>query len=424
MDKRILVTGASGYIAGKLIPRLLEGGYPVRCMARTQASIANRPWTGQVEVVEADVTDPASLPAALKDIDSAYYLIHNMARGRDYQQAELNGARNFSQAAYEVGVEQIIYLGGLANPKEKIAPHLRSRIETGRALREFPVPVTEFRAGVIAGPGSISFEMIRFISEQLPLLVGPVWLRNRSQPISAGNVLDYLIAALENSASRGLTLEIGGPEVFYYDELMSLYAKVRGLNRRIVLIPGLPVELMAYFVDKLTPVPEAIAYPLINGLQSDSLVKDPKAISIFPKIELTPYRQAVSDALAQLDPSQLDRIWVNGAVDARLKHEGLLIESRHCPSNHDIDALVALASEKLPDYEVISSGNDHLHLRALFRKNRQCWLEWELLADEGVLRQTGLLAPKGLLGFLASRVDQAAHRRLFREISKTRKLPP
>jgi len=416
--KRILVTGASGYIAGRLIPRLLSAGYPVRVMVRRDAKIANRPWIGQVEVVEGDVTDPASLPIALKDIDSAYYLIHNMSSGRNYQEAELDGARSFARAAHQTGTEHIIYLGGLADPEDEIAPHMRSRIETGVALREFPVPVTEFRAGVIAGPGSISFEMIRFICEQFPVMVGPGWLRNRSQPISAGNVLDYLLAALENRAGRGLTLEIGGPDVFRYHELMQIYGQIRGLKRGILLIPGLPAGLMAYFVDKLTPVPEAIAYPLINGLRSDSIVKDPQALEVFPEIRLTPYRQAVQESLAQLDPKHLDRIWVNGVADMRLKHEGFLVESLHGPSPESASDLLKLL-EHLPEYQIESQDEHVIRLKSNHGPVSS-WLEWELLDEHGLLRQTGLIAPKGLWGFLASLNHRSAHRRIFKRISQSR----
>lgn len=416
--KRILVTGASGYIAGRLVPRLLAAGYPVRVMARRKDKIASRPWIGQVEVVEADVTDPASLPLALQDIDCAYYLIHNMSSGRNYQQTELDGARSFAWAAHQAGTEHIIYLGGLANPEDEIAAHMRSRIETGTVLREFPVPVTEFRAGVIAGPGSISFEMIRFICEQFPVMVGPGWLRNRSQPISAENVLDYLLAALENQACRGLTLEIGGPDVYRYHELMQIYGQIRGLRRGMLLIPGLPAGLMAYFVDKLTPVPEAIAFPLINGLRSDSIVKDPHALEVFPEIRLTPYRQAVQDSLEQLHPKNIDRIWVNGTVDMRLKHEGFLVESLHGPAPDSAADLLRLL-EHLPEYQLESRDDRHIRLKSNHGAVTS-WLEWEMLDEHGLLRQTGLIAPKGLRGFLASLNHRSAHRRIFKQISQIR----
>ncbi|MEJ2758574.1 MAG: NAD(P)H-binding protein [Anaerolineales bacterium] len=258
--KQILVTGASGYIAGKLIPRLLAAGYAVRCMVRTRDKIAYRSWAEQVEIVEADVSQPETLPAALAGINTAYYLIHNMSSGHGYQEIELAGAEAFALAAELTGVEHIIYLGGLADPADEIAPHMRSRIETGITLRQHPVPVTEFRAGVIAGPGSISFEMIRYICEQFPVLVGPSWLKNHSQPISAENVIDYLVAALENPNGRGQVFEVGGPERYTYAKVMRIFAQLRGFRRPILMIPFLPTALMAAVVGQLSPVPSEIAY--------------------------------------------------------------------------------------------------------------------------------------------------------------------
>lgn len=394
----VLVTGASGYIAGRLIPRLLAAGYPVRCMTRRVSGIASRPWFSQVETVEADATQPHSLPSALEGIHSAYYLIHNMSSGRGYQHDELEGARNFARAAHQAGVTQIIYLGGLADPEDRIASHLRSRIETGAAMREHPVPVTEFRAGVIAGPGSISFEMIRFICEQFPLLIGPIWLRNRSQPISAENVLDYLTAALTNEASRGRVFEIGGPKTYHYYKLMEMYAEERGLKRPMVLIPGLPAALMAVVIDKLTPVPGSIAFPLVDGLRSDSLVKDPAALETFPEIELTPYPQAIQNALDELHPRHLDRIWVRGRQDRRVRHEGFLVESLHRPKNADVSALLA----DFPGSRIEEEREGFLRIRVREDRRLTCWLEWETLPGEGMLRQTSLIAPKGLTGFLTA----------------------
>ena len=201
MDKKlILVTGASGYIASRLIPRLLEQGYRVRAMARRPEQLAARSWAKHVEPVRGDVTIPSTLDAALNGVRAAYYLIHNMTIGRGYTQIEINGAHNFASAAEHAGIEQIIYLGGLADPNDKhIGIHLRSRMQTGEMLRRGKVPVTEFRAGVIAGSGSISFEMIRFMTEALPLIIGPTWLRNKAQPIATENVIDYLIAVVENT---------------------------------------------------------------------------------------------------------------------------------------------------------------------------------------------------------------------------------
>jgi uncharacterized protein YbjT (DUF2867 family) len=201
-DKLILVTGATGYIASRLIPRLLDSGYRVRCLAREPLHLKGRSWFRHVEVVQADVMVPSTLHAALEGVHTAYYLVHSMSYGHGYTALELNSARAFAFAAETAGVEHIIYLGGLADPEQEIAPHLCSRIKTGRALREGRVPVTEFRSGVIIGSGSISFEMIRFMTELFPIVPGPLWMKNKSQPIAIQNVIDYLLAALTNPRAR------------------------------------------------------------------------------------------------------------------------------------------------------------------------------------------------------------------------------
>jgi uncharacterized protein YbjT (DUF2867 family) len=326
----ILVTGANGYIASRLIPRLLGKGYRVRALARRPERLAGRAWLANVEVMRSDVHEPESLATALEGVHTAYYLIHSMASGRGYVRFELEAARRFASAAEWATVQHIIYLGGLADPNAKnIAPHMRSRIETGQNLRQGTVPVTEFRAGVIAGPGSISFEMIRFLTECFPVLPGPNWLHNKSQPIATVNVIDYLIAALDHPEARGGIYEMGGPEVMHYSETMLRYANVRGLKRLLLTLPGIPVWLMAHFVDWLTPVPFSIATPLVGGLQSDSIVLDDSARHVFPEIELMPYEQAVSESLQDLMPGRLERVWEGvGRETVRLRHEGFFVDYR------------------------------------------------------------------------------------------------
>ncbi len=255
MPKLILVTGATGYIASRLIPRLLDLGYRVRALARDPQRLSSRSWFNQIDIIQADVTDPASLAHAFDGVDTAYYLIHNMSHGHGYTSLELDAARNFAQAAEQADVQHIIYLGGLADPEQHIAPHMRSRIETGKVLREGKVPVTEFRAGVIAGSGSISFEMIRFMTELFPIVPGPLWMKNKSQPIAIQNIIDYLVAALDNTSGQGQVFEIGGPEITIYKDLMLSYARARGLKRTMILFPGIPVWFMAVGVGLMTPVP-------------------------------------------------------------------------------------------------------------------------------------------------------------------------
>ena len=331
----ILVTGANGYIASRLIPRLLQKGYRVRALARRPERLAGRGWLPDVQVVQGDVHEPESLAAALAGVHTAYYLIHSMASGRGYTRFELEAARRFASAAERAGIQHIIYLGGLADPNARnIAPHMRSRIETGQSLREGRVPVTEFRAGVIAGPGSISFEMIRFLTECFPLLPGPNWLRNKSQPVATVNVIDYLMAALDHPEARGGIYEMGGPQVMLYSDTMLRYAEVRGLKRMLFTLPGIPISLMARFVDWLTPVPFSIATPLVGGLQSDSIVLDDSARRLFPEIELIPYEQAVSESLQDLAPGRLERVWEGiGRESVRIRHEGFFVDYRRLQVN-------------------------------------------------------------------------------------------
>lgn len=323
----ILVTGATGYIASLLIPRLLQHGYKVRALARHPERLIQRRWFSQVETVCADVMEPATLTTALEGVHSAYYLIHNMSRGHGYTEAELQGARNFANAAEKARLEHIIYLGGLADPEQHIAPHMRSRIETGRTLREGKVPVTEFRAGIILGSGSISFEMIRFMTELFPVIPGPMWMKNKTQPIAVQNVIDYLSAALVNPNGRRGIFEIGGPETLTYQELMLTYARLRGHRRRFFLLARIPTWFMAFGIHLMTPVPYSIASALVGGLSTDSVVLHNMAGQTFPEVKLMGCESAVAGALKRLHPLKIEPVWEE-SQNAALKHEGFFILHR------------------------------------------------------------------------------------------------
>jgi uncharacterized protein YbjT (DUF2867 family) len=300
----VLVAGATGFIAGQLIPRLAERGHRVRALARDPTRLDPSTRECAAEVVRGDVLRPGSLSAALQGVHTAYYLIHSLASGRDYAARDLEGARNFAQAAARAGVRHIVYLGGLTEPTRTIGPYMRSRVETGTTLNQGPVPVTEFRASVIAGPGSTSFEMIRRITDLLPLIPGPDWMRHKAQPIAAENVVDYLLAALERPEAKKQVFEIGGPDVLTYDELMLRYARVRGLKRRVVLIPGLPVWLLAMGFRALSGVPKATAAALIGELRADSIVASADALQVFPEVKLTDYDSAARVSLARIQLSR------------------------------------------------------------------------------------------------------------------------
>lgn len=337
---RVLVTGATGYIGGRLVPRLLQQGYTVRCLARDAGRLAGRPWRPFVEAVEGDVLDPATLPPAVRDVDAAYYLIHGMAGGRDFESRDIRAATNFGAAARAAGVGRIIYLGGLGDPAQNLSNHLRSRHETGDALRTAGVPVTEFRAGVIVGSGSLSFEMIRYLTERVPVMICPRWVYTRTQPIAVRNVLEYLLAALRTPESAGLVIEIGGADIIDYGGMMRGYADARGLRRILLPVPVLTPRLSSYWVHLVTPIPAAIAQPLIQGLRSESIVRDQTARAMFPHIHPMSYREAVQLALARLEDGAVETAWSDALAsslgDQRpvvlSTHEGLVIERRQVPS--------------------------------------------------------------------------------------------
>lgn len=396
----ILVTGSSGYIASRLIPRLLDAGYRVRCLARDPRRLAGRRWSRHVQVVQGDVTIPSTLPAALEGVHTAYYLIHNMTHGHGYTSLELDSAHAFVSAAEDAGVAHIIYLGGLADPEQHIAPHMRSRIETGRVLREGNVPVTEFRAGVITGSGSISFEMIRFMTELFPIVPGPSWMKNKSQPIAIQNVIDYLLAALTNPHGRGGVFEIGGPDITTYGELMLRYARIRGLKRSMFLLPGIPTWFMAFGVGLVTPVPYPIAYALIGGLSADSAVKHPEALKVFPEVQLIDLDTATQNALEKTHPTHIERVWHSGEVWTTLKHEGCFIDHREIQVHAEIEKLLCVI-EKLGARSPLPGGEGVGVIERIYSFGAQ-WIEWRVrhVADATYLSQTAFFCPRGLFGFL------------------------
>jgi len=460
--KLILVTGATGYIASRLIPKLLDREYRVRCLVRQSLRLQDRTWFPYVEVVYGDVMEPSTLAPALEGVHTAYYLIHNMASGGGYTARELEAAQNFASAAQDAGMKHIIYLGGLADPKEDIPAHMRSRIQTGDTLRNGQVPITEFRAGVIVGPGSISFEMIRFMTELMPIIFGPVWLKNMSQPIASINVIDYLLAALENKAGQGNVFEIGGPDVMSYEELMLSYSRLRGLRRKVVTLRGIPLWFMALGVALMTPVPASIARPLVDGLGSDSLVKDAAARRIFPNVDLIRYEDTVKHALQQLHPARLEPSWTDCEQTVLfMKHEGFFIEHRcqqvRTTPEKVFQVLVHMGGkngwpyanwlwqlrgwldklfggpglrggtesiqpgEVVDYYRVETLEPDHvLRLRAELKAPGTGWMEWRVVEDEGKtkLTQTGFFAPYGFLGFAYWFGLSPFHKIVFRGLIK------
>ena len=272
----------------------------------------------------------------MQGVNAVYYLVHSLGGGGDFSERDLLAARNCAEAAKAAGVKRIIYLGGLGDPQSALSPHLRSRQETGEALRVAGVPVTEFRAAVIVGSGSLSFEMIRYLTERLPVMICPRWVYTRVQPIAIRNVLDYLVAALEVPDSAGCILEIGGKDVLTYAGMMKGFAKARGLTRRLISVPVLTPRLSSYWVHLVTPIPAAIAQPLIKGLGNEVVVRDDSARRLFPGVTLLDYETAVRLALGKIETNDVETVWSDALTTSQgqtkpvalVTSEGMIIERR------------------------------------------------------------------------------------------------
>ncbi|HEY4461959.1 MAG TPA: SDR family oxidoreductase [Streptosporangiaceae bacterium] len=268
---RCLVTGASGYIGGRLVPELLAAGYPVRCMARDPGKLSDRPWTGDVERAAADVMDGAAVRRALDGVDVAYYLIHSLGTGPSFEQRDREAARTFAEAARGAGVKRIVYLGGMISGEAGgLSPHLRSRGEVGDILLGSGVPTAALQAAVIIGSGSASFEMLRYLTERLPAMVTPRWVETRIQPIAVRDVLRYLAGSAALPAGVSRRFDIGGPDILTYADMMRRYAAVAGLRPRVLVpVPLLTPRLSSLWVGLVTPVPSGLAMPLVESLRNE-----------------------------------------------------------------------------------------------------------------------------------------------------------
>jgi uncharacterized protein YbjT (DUF2867 family) len=466
-DRAVLVTGATGYVGGRLVPRLLSAGHRVRCLVRDPSRLQGRDWLPRVEVVTGDVLAPGGLGAALQGVDVAYYLVHSLAAGAGFHDRDVAAARAFAEAAASAGVARIVYLGGLGDPRQDLSEHLRSRQATGDALREAGVPVTEFRAAVVVGSGSLSFEMIRYLTERLPVMICPQWVYTRVQPIGVDDLLRYLVAALDEPASAGRVVEIGGADVRTYGDMMLGYAQVRGLRRRLQPVPVLTPVLSSYWVHLVTPIPSTIARPLIEGLRSEVVVRDDSAHALFPDIVPVDYITAVRAAVATLEDGAVETSWADALVTScegpapRVfrQEAGMLIERRTAyaaaPPEDVFAVLLGLGGERGYGYgdwlwevrgaidrlaggvglrrgrrdpDDLRTGDALdfwrveaveparlLRLRAEMKVPGRAWLQFETLPErEGTrLVQTAYFAPKGLPGLLYWYALAPVHARIF-----------
>ncbi len=468
----ILVTGATGYVGGHLVSRLLKEGYQVRVLARDIEKVKAASWGSDVEVCKGDVLEPPSVAPALSGVDAAYYLVHSITRGSDFAERDSQAGQNFGEAAKEAGVERVIYLGGLGDPNAELSEHLRSRQETGDVLRRSGVSVTEFRAAIIVGSGSVSFEMIRYLTERVPVMICPRWVKTRVQPIAIDDVIEYLVASLKNPSSAGQIIEIGGDDILTYGEMMKNYARVRGLRRWLLHVPVLTPRLSSYWVHWVTPVHAAFARPLIEGLRSEVVVRNSKASELFPQIKPTDYKSAVRRALSQLHPDAFENFVAQSVSTGEAKHpttfktihNGMIVEIKQWlvrsraaavyravtelggPNNwpcHWAWRLRAFLDRLLggvgmrkgrPDPDTIKVGDTLDYFRVVeIRPGRMIrlkvdmklpgegWLQFEAIPngeDQTQLLQTVFFAPKGLLGLAYWYVLYPLHAIIFRKMIK------
>jgi uncharacterized protein YbjT (DUF2867 family) len=317
-SRRALVTGATGYIGGRLVPRLLEAGFTVRVLVRTPSKLQDVPWADQVEIAEGDLGDLASVQRACADIDVLYYLVHSMGAPGDFEKTEHLAAENVAHAAAEANVQRIVYLGGLHPDTDTLSAHLHSRREVGRILLDSGVPTVAFQAGVVIGSGSTSFEMIRHLTDVLPYMPAPKWVRNKIQPIAVRDVLYYLQAAADLPHEVNRTFDIGGPDVLRYGQMMNGYALEAGLKQRaIAALPVLTPWLASQWVNLVTPIPRNLAIPIIASLQYDCVMHESDINEFIPQPEggLTGYRHAVRLALGRMRDGDVETSWRNSSID-------------------------------------------------------------------------------------------------------------
>jgi uncharacterized protein YbjT (DUF2867 family) len=452
----VLVTGATGYIGGRLVPELLAAGHRVRCLVRNPAKVGDAEWHGRVDVVEGDITDPAALDRAMAGVEVAYFLVHSMGGSGAFDETDRTAAVSFREAATRARVGHIIYLGGLGRDDDPdLSRHLLSRHEVGRVLADGPVPVTELRAALIIGSGSASFEMLRYLVEVLPAMVTPRWVDNRCQPIAVRDVLRWLVDRAARSPAHSEVVEVGGPDVLTYRDMMAIYAEVAGLPRRLVVaVPVLTPALSSLWVGLVTPLPSSLARPLVESLINEVVVTRPPSDPPAGPPALT-FRESVTVALERSAESQVATRWSDAGLPGRTPAQplptdpdwaggSLLVDEKSVTSTAPAEAVYARVTgiggdrgwyvtpllwtlrgwvDKLMGGVGMRRGRRHpdrlwvgdaldfwrveavepprlVRLRAEMRLPGEAWLEWHIepLADGSRLTQRAIFYPRGLTG--------------------------
>ena len=459
---KILVTGATGYIGGRLIPKLLEKGFDVRVLVRDPRRLQGFGWETRVEICKGDLENGDEIAQAMENIDAAYFLVHAMYEGDDFAEREQRIAHNFARAAKNI--DKVIYLGGLLPKTENVSEHLKSRAKVGEILRKNG-NVTEFRAGPIIGSGSASFEMVRYLTERLPVMITPKWVSNEVQPIAIRNIIEYLVAALDKPP-LGVT-DVGANRL-PFREMIEKYAEIRGLKRLLIPVPFFTPRISGWWVGLITPIPNTIAVPLIKGIVDRIVADTSKAESEFPEIKPIPYEEAVKLALSKIKEKAVETRW-SGALgnfesyDLKDK-EGMFTEVRTVLTNASprslyesftniggetgwltwnwawrfrgfLDKLVGgpglsrgrraggnlRVGEELDFWRVEALEKDKLmRLRAEMIVPGKAWLQFEIVpkGNQTQLVQTALYAPKGLLGLAYWYASYPAHLFLFGSMAR------
>lgn len=470
----ILVTGASGYIGGRLVPELLDAGHHVRCLARTPDKLDPEPWRDRIEVAEGDVTDADSLTTALEGIDQAYFLVHSIGGADDFAAKDHEAAEAFRDACAKASVKRITYLGGLGRDDDPdLSDHLISRHEVGRTLAAGPTPVTELRAALIIGSGSASFEMLRYLVEVLPVMTTPRWVTNRCQPIAVRDVLAWLVGSIDLEDQDSHVYQVGGPDVLRYRDMMQIYAEEAGLPHRwIIPVPVLTPALSSAWVGLVTPIPSGLARPLVESLVNEVVVTEPPACVPFDHAMLT-FREAVAAALRNGPELEVTTDWSDRELEQRTSADRqpsdpdwsggtVIVDTRELRTSASaealwdavrsvggergwygtdrawrvrgaVDSLVGgpgartgqapsgepQVGDTIGSWRVIAAEpGELLRLRSEMKMPGQAWLEWRIDDDEHerALVQRVAFVPKGLLGRVYGSslrpVDLLVYRRL------------